>query len=220
MSVCESLMTASLRFSKVLHLRPSANHGLLRLPRAQAIARSDAVRLVPLSNPASYTQDLTIRIDSAVRSPSTLKPALVLSKFPADSSFQTTPIEGYTNITEKEKQFLGKWEEKTDHRLFWRGSTTGGYGVQRDWKESHRMRLHLMVNGPKGGDTWWNQQAREIMMPDGVGGFDVVRRWERVLSAAYADVKLSGKPVQVGWWGLGGGGNADHSAPRLSYASR
>ena len=59
------------------------------------------------------------------------------------------------------------------------------------------MRLHLMVNGPKGGDTWWNQQAREVMMPDGNGGFDVSRRWERVLSKAYADVKLSGQPVQV-----------------------
>lgn len=59
------------------------------------------------------------------------------------------------------------------------------------------MRLHLMVNGPKGGDTWWNQQAREVMMPDGHGGFDVTRRWERVLSKAYADVKLSGQPVQV-----------------------
>lgn len=59
------------------------------------------------------------------------------------------------------------------------------------------MRLHLMVNGPKGGDTWWNQQAREVMMPDGNGGFDVTRRWERVLSKAYADVKLSGQPVQV-----------------------
>jgi len=132
-----------------------------------------------------------------VRSPSTLKPALVLSKFPSDSSFQTTPIEGYTNITAKERPSLGKWEDKTDHRLFWRGSTTGGYNVQRDWKESHRMRLHLMVNGPKGGDTWWNQQAREVMMPDGNGGFDVTRRWERVLSKAYADVKLSGQPVQV-----------------------
>jgi hypothetical protein len=101
------------------------------------------------------------------------------------------------NITEAEKPFLGHWNEKTDHRLFWRGSTTGGYGTQRDWKESHRLRLHLMVNGPKTADTWWNQQAREVMMPDGEGSFDVVRRWERVLSKAYADVKLSGQPVQV-----------------------
>lgn len=101
------------------------------------------------------------------------------------------------NITEKERPFLGHWDEKKDHRLFWRGSTTGGYGTQRDWKESHRLRLHLMINGPKGGDTWWNQQAREVMMPDGEGSFDVVRRWERVLSRAYADVKLSGQPVQV-----------------------
>ncbi|OCF54896.1 hypothetical protein L486_07552 [Kwoniella mangroviensis CBS 10435] len=135
-------------------------------------------------------------LDYAHRSPSILKPILVLSKFPGDASFQTTPMEAYMNITESDVPYLGSWEDKTDNRLFWRGSTTGGYGGQRDWKESHRMRLHLMINGPKGGDTWWNQQLREIMVPDGEGGYKVVRRWERVLSKAYADVKLSGKPVQ------------------------
>ncbi|WWC70776.1 uncharacterized protein I206_104727 [Kwoniella pini CBS 10737] len=135
-------------------------------------------------------------LDYAHRSPSILKPVLVLSKFPGDSSFQTTPMEAYMNITENDKAFLGSWEDKTDNRLFWRGSTTGGYGGQRDWKESHRMRLHLMINGPKGGDTWWNQQLREVMVPDGEGSYKVVRRWERVLSKAYADVKLSGQPVQ------------------------
>ncbi|WRT67758.1 uncharacterized protein IL334_004730 [Kwoniella shivajii] len=135
-------------------------------------------------------------LDYSYRSPSILKPILVLSKFPGDASFQTTPMEAYVNITTEDVPFLGTWEEKTDNRLFWRGSTTGGYGGQRDWKESHRMRLHLMVNGPKGGDTWWNQQLREIIVPDGEGGYKTVRRWERVLSKAYADVKLSGQPVQ------------------------
>ncbi|KAK8858562.1 hypothetical protein IAR55_002791 [Kwoniella newhampshirensis] len=131
------------------------------------------------------------------RSPSILKPVLVLSKFPGDASFQTTPMEAYMNITQDDVPFLGVWGDKTDNRLFWRGSTTGGYGGQRDWKESHRMRLHLMINGPKGGDSWWDQQLREVIIPDGESGFKVVRRWERVLSKAYADVKLSGQPVQV-----------------------
>nr|XP_031864183.1 uncharacterized protein CI109_000095 [Kwoniella shandongensis]KAA5531255.1 hypothetical protein CI109_000095 [Kwoniella shandongensis] len=135
-------------------------------------------------------------LDYAHRSPSVLKPVLVLSKFPGDASFQTTPMEAYMNITEEDVPFLGVWNEKTDNRLFWRGSTTGGYGGQRDWKESHRMRLHLMINGPKGGDSWWDQQLREVMVPDGESGYKVVRRWERVLSKAYADVKLSGQPVQ------------------------
>ncbi|WVQ82986.1 hypothetical protein IAT38_005124 [Cryptococcus sp. DSM 104549] len=137
-----------------------------------------------------------MHLDYAQRSPSVLKPILVLSKFPFDASFQTTPMEAYNNITEEDIPFLGQWEDKTDSRLFWRGSTTGGYGGQRDWRESHRLRLHLMVNGPKGGDAWWDQQLREVMVPDGVGGFKIVRRWERVLSKAYADVKLSGQPVQ------------------------
>ncbi|ORX40087.1 CAP1-related protein [Kockovaella imperatae] len=137
-----------------------------------------------------------MHIDYDVRSPSILKPIMVLSKFPSDASFQTTPMEGYTNITDHDLPYLGHWEEKHDHRLFWRGSTTGGYDKYRDWKDSHRLRLHLMVNGPKGGDVWWDQQAREVMMPDGNGGFDMVRRWEKSLSQAYADVKLSGKPIQ------------------------
>lgn len=101
------------------------------------------------------------------------------------------------NISQSDLPYLGHWNEKTDHRLFWRGSTTGGYNVHRDWKESHRMRLHLMINGPKGGDVWWDQQAKEIMIPDGKGSFEMVRRWGRVLSKAYADVKLSGQPVHV-----------------------
>ncbi|ODO05251.1 hypothetical protein L198_01942 [Cryptococcus wingfieldii CBS 7118] len=134
--------------------------------------------------------------DYVNRSPSVLKPILVLSKFPFDASFQTTPMEGYANITADDLPYLGTWADKTDNRLFWRGSTTGGYGTQRDWKESHRMRLHLMINGPKGGDAWWDQQLRDVMVPDGEGSFNVVRRWERVLSKAYADVKLAGVPVQ------------------------
>ncbi|OCF33479.1 hypothetical protein I317_02613 [Kwoniella heveanensis CBS 569] len=135
-------------------------------------------------------------LDYAVRSPSILRPILVLSKFPMDASFQTTPMEAYMNVTESDLETLGSWEEKTDNRLFWRGSTTGGYGGQRSWKESHRLRLHLMINGPKGGDTWWEQHVREVMLPDGQGSYKIARRWEKVLGRAYADVKLAGKPVQ------------------------
>ncbi|WVR06338.1 hypothetical protein IAU60_003369 [Kwoniella sp. DSM 27419] len=135
-------------------------------------------------------------LDYAVRSPSVLKPVLVLSKFPMDSSFQITPMEGYMNISQEDVPYLGQWSEKTDNRLFWRGSTTGGYGGVRSWKESHRLRLHLMMNGPKGGDTWWDQHVREVMMPDGQGSFTVARRWEKSLSKAYADVKLAGQPIQ------------------------
>ncbi|EIW66773.1 hypothetical protein TREMEDRAFT_70041 [Tremella mesenterica DSM 1558] len=134
-------------------------------------------------------------IDWKNRSPSVLKPALILSKFPADSSFQVTPMEGYQNLTQESLDELPSWEEKTDNRLFWRGSSTGGYNVHRDWKESHRFRLHLMVNGPKGGDAWWANQARDVIMPDGQGGYKTVRRWDRTLSKAYVDVKVSGKLI-------------------------
>ncbi|GFZ45243.1 hypothetical protein JCM24511_02969 [Saitozyma sp. JCM 24511] len=133
-----------------------------------------------------------MHIDYEDRSRSQIKPVLVLSKFPGDASFQTTPLEAYTNLTDEDAAYLGRWEDKTENRLFWRGSTTGGYNVHRDWKESHRMRLHLMINGPKGGDIWWDKGVRDVMVPDGENGYKVVRRWEKVLSAAYTDVKLAG----------------------------
>ena len=140
------------------------------------------------------------RIDFNGRSQSILKPALVNSKFPNDLSFQPSPMEGYRNLSGSDTDSwyaLRDWEEKTDNRLFWRGSSTGGFNVQRDWKDSHRFRLHLMVNGPKGGDVWWAQQSRDVIMPKGNGGYESVRRWDRVLSKAYVDVKLAGKLVGV-----------------------
>ncbi|KAL7423141.1 hypothetical protein Q5752_002441 [Cryptotrichosporon argae] len=133
-------------------------------------------------------------MDREDRSDSMLKPILVHSKMPGDRSFLLAPLEGYSNVTPS--LFPPRWEDKHDARLHWRGSSTGGFNVQRDWKDSHRLRLHLMVNGPKGGDAWWNNQVREVMVPDEAGGYSIVRRWERMLSQAYADVKLSGHAVQ------------------------
>ena len=63
------------------------------------------------------------------------------------------------------------------------------------------MRLHLMMNGPKGGDATRDKLMRELLVPNGRGGFEVVSRREKVLSRAYADVKLSGELIQVRRWG-------------------
>lgn len=132
-----------------------------------------------------------------------------MSKFPSDSSFQITPIEGYLNLTEADLPYEGVWSEKTDNRVFWRGSTTGGFDKWRDWRDSHRLRLHLAINGPKsggpddvqsradGGDGGWEERGREIMIPDGSGGYRIASRHDRTLGKAYAEVKLSGKAVQV-----------------------
>lgn len=149
---------------------------------------------------------LTARTDYADRSRSYIKPIMVLSKFPMDASFQITPIEGYLNLTEADLEYEGVWEEKTDNRLFWRGSTTGGFNTQyRDWRDNHRVRMHVMVNGKKGvaggggagGGEEWKEVEREIMLPDGKGGYVVKRRKEGMLSGAYAEVKLSGQAIQV-----------------------
>lgn len=105
--------------------------------------------------------------------------------------------------------YEGVWEEKKDPRMFWRGTSTGGYDKWRDWRESHRLRLHLAINGPKlggpddlrsredGGDGGWEERGREVMMPDGNGGFRMASRFERTLGKGYAEVKLAGRASQV-----------------------
>jgi hypothetical protein len=94
--------------------------------------------------------------------------------------------------------------------MFWRGSTTGGFDKWRDWRDSHRLRLHIEINGPKsggpddlqsreeGGDGGWHERVREIMVPDGKGGFRMTTRFERTLGKGYAEAKLAGKASQVG----------------------
>lgn len=63
------------------------------------------------------------------------------------------------------------------------------------------MRLHLMINGDKRevsrDDQGTRGREREVMMPDGRGGFTMESVDEGVLSRAYMDVGLSGKPIQV-----------------------
>lgn len=59
------------------------------------------------------------------------------------------------------------------------------------------MRLHLMINGPKGQEQVLQDSTREVMMPDGKGGFVVETLDESTLTKAYMDVGLAGKPLQV-----------------------
>ena len=123
------------------------------------------------------------------RSASIIRPIGVLSKFPGDASFQVTPVEGFWNITEKDLNHEGYWEEKTDSRLFWRGTSTGGFDAKyRDWRDSHRIRMHTMLNG-RIGDQAWGKEEKEIMMPDGKGGWRGEKRRADMLSMAYADVE-------------------------------
>jgi hypothetical protein len=137
-------------------------------------------------------------LDYPERSPSLLKPVLVLSKFPGDSSFQTTPLEAYHNATDEEAASAPPWSSKSDHRVFWRGSSTGGFNAERDWRDSHRLRLHLAVNGDK-TDGSVGGKTRDVLMPDGPTGYKVVSRSNADLAKAYTDVKLVGPPVQASY---------------------
>lgn len=132
-------------------------------------------------------------VDREDRSPSILKPWLVHSKLPGDASFLLPPIEGFNNLTEKDIAQIGKWEDKLDPRVHWRGGTTGGISTQADWHDSHRYRLHLMFNGKKGNDSAWEEAVSNVMMPDGRGGYVRVDRHGAQLAKVYGDVKLAGK---------------------------
>lgn len=135
--------------------------------------------------------------DREDRSPSMLKPWLVHSKLPGDASFLLPPIAGFSNLTDKDIEQIGKWEDKLDPRVHWRGRTTGGVQDQIDWRLSHRYRLHLMFNGKKGNDTTWQAAEANVMMPDGRGGYVRTNRHGAQLAKAYGDVKLTGKIVGV-----------------------
>lgn len=55
-----------------------------------------------------------------------------------------------------------------------------------------------MINGPKGKEQVLKDSTRDVMMPDGKGGFNLETLDEATLTKAYMDVGLSGKPIQVG----------------------
>ncbi len=136
-------------------------------------------------------------IDYFGRSPSELRPLFVLSKFANNAEFVITPLEAYHNFSTKPELDNLTWEDKIDDRLFWRGSSTGGLHGLDKWERSHRMRLHLMMNGRKGKEGEMSELEKEVMMPDGNGGFEMRSVDMKTLNDAYMDVALGGRPVQV-----------------------
>ncbi|BEJ14964.1 hypothetical protein CspHIS471_0407310 [Cutaneotrichosporon sp. HIS471] len=136
-----------------------------------------------------------LQVDREDRSPSVLKPWFVHSKLPGDASFLLPPLEGFVNLTDKAIADIGKWEDKLDPRVHWRGGTTGGLPTQTDWRDQHRYRLHLMFNGRKGNDSDWEEAVSNVMLPDGRGGYTRTDRHAAQLAKEYGDVKLSGKII-------------------------
>ncbi|KAJ9122403.1 hypothetical protein QFC22_001826 [Naganishia vaughanmartiniae] len=135
-------------------------------------------------------------LDYLDRSPSELRPLFVLSKYITDSEFLQTAIQGFKNQSDLKPSDTIPWEEKTESKLFWRGSSTGGFDKKIPWEWSHRMRLHFMINGEKGNEDEMKHDLKQVMVPDGKDGFAIeqVDRW--TLNKAYMDVGLAGKPMQ------------------------
>lgn len=136
-------------------------------------------------------------LDYLDRSPSELRPLFVLSKYITDSEFLQTAIQGFKNQTDLKPSDTIPWEEKTESKLFWRGSSTGGFDKKIPWEWSHRMRLHFLINGEKGKEEEMKHEMKPVMVPDGKDGFSIeeIDRW--TLNRAYMDVGLAGKPMQV-----------------------
>ncbi len=138
-----------------------------------------------------------LSLDYPGRTPSQLRPILVLSKFANNNELLMTPIEAYKNLSDFRPEDNPPWEAKSYNKLFWRGSSTGGFNHQRPWEDSHRLRLHLDINGERGNEAALRSETREVMMPDGKGGFKIKRIDRETLKEAYADVGLAGKAHQV-----------------------
>lgn len=147
-------------------------------------------------NPSLKRLHGTMSLDYPNRSPSQIRPLLVLCKFPGDTSFQTPALQAFTPA--KMEDPAAEWDRKSLNLLFWRGSTTGGFDRQMDWRQSHRLRLHFFINGKKSGDPTWEHSQLEVMMPDGNDGFKLETRPLPILREAYTEIALSGRPNQVG----------------------
>jgi hypothetical protein len=126
-----------------------------------------------------------------------LRPLLVLSKFANNNELLQTPIQAYKNLSDVAYDEFPSWDKKTENKLFWRGSSTGGFNRQRPWEDSHRTRLHLGINGEKDKEDELREKIEDVMMPDGKGGFTINRFDKQTLRNAYMNVGLTGGPNQV-----------------------
>jgi hypothetical protein len=100
------------------------------------------------------------------------------------SSFQDiiypSPWYWYGKVTYDEKHDM-EWREKED-KMYWRGSTTGGYSRDGGWRYQHRQRFVSKVNaadtakilqstGGDGPSTTWT--TKDVFRPDFADIFDV-----------------------------------------------
>jgi len=139
-------------------------------------------------NPSHLQQHGSYSFDFARRSH--LRPLFQWSKQYRNSDILSTPLEAYSNTS----TYI-PWDQKTDKRIFWRGSPTGDSyrkGKHTDdlggWRMSHRPRLALMAQETEGKTKVWVQRGNVWRLEE----------WDRgVLNQEYLDIGLTGNSRQV-----------------------
>jgi hypothetical protein len=147
------------------------------------------------SNPSHLRTHGTLSFDFTRESQ--LRPLFQWSKHLRNPEFLATPLEAYQNHTSPHatKNYT-LWSQKTDNRVFWRGSSTGDFYRKEkhkkvvDWRQSHRTRLGLMALAKEGKRKVWMQRGLKWYQEEwGLGK----------LNEKYLDVGLTGKPHQVSY---------------------
>jgi Glycosyl transferase family 90 len=101
------------------------------------------------------------------------------------SSFQDiiypSPWYWYGKVSYDEKQDM-EWREK-ESKMYWRGSTTGGYSRDGLWRNQHRQRFvqkinaadntNILANGNARDESTPNWVTKEVFRPDYADLFDV-----------------------------------------------
>lgn len=91
-----------------------------------------------------------------------------------------------------------RWEERSP-KVYWRGRSTGCWHQKATWRESHRVRLHLLANNHRGKHTAEGVTAGDeltVLVEDEADGTLRTRRTSRAeFNAEFMDVGLIGPPT-------------------------
>ncbi|ODO03427.1 hypothetical protein L198_02274 [Cryptococcus wingfieldii CBS 7118] len=109
-----------------------------------------------------------------------LQPAIATCRTMWNSDILGVPLDGV-----RETVPYISWDDKPNHKVFWRGTATGSFHSKRDpWRSSQRERLHFFSTNTSG--------SVDLLLPN-LASRSVPR--QDVLDAWF-DVGLSGGPVQ------------------------
>lgn len=86
------------------------------------------------------------------------------------------------------------WKGRSD-KVFWRGSTTGCWHSKSSWRESHRVRLHFLVNDPPEVGL---DDTLPLLIEEQGGALKMKTLSRSEFNAAFVDVGLVGPPIICG----------------------